>query len=86
MSNEDGGEILREFVINMYTTDKVLLDNTGNSVQCYEVALIIREFSGKWMYSYVWLSFLAVYLKLSHVQPATFQYKIKGCKKLINSR
>ena len=47
MSNEDGGEILREFVINMYTTDKVLLDNTGNSVQCYEVALIIREFSGK---------------------------------------
>ena len=35
VSNEDGGEILREFGINMYTTTKVLLDSTGNSVQCY---------------------------------------------------
>ena len=48
-----------------------VLYTTGNSAQCYAAAWMGREFAGKWIHAYVWLSPFAVYLKLSqHCQSA----------------
>jgi len=65
-------EIVRKFEINMYTllylkwiTNKVLLNSTGNSAQCYVAAWMGGESGGEWIHIYVWLSPIAVHLKLS---------------------
>ena len=39
--------------------------NTGNSAQCYMAAWMGEEFGGEWIHIYVWLSPLAVCLKVS---------------------
>ena len=80
--------MVREFEVDMYTwlnlkwiTNKDLLYNTGNSVQCYVAAWMGGEFGGEWIHRYVWLSPFAVHLKLSqHCQSAIPQYKIKSLK------
>ena len=66
-----GKGIVREFEIDMYTllylkwiTNKVLLNSTGNSVQCYVAAWMGGESGGEWMHVYVQLSPFAVHLKL----------------------
>ena len=53
----------REYGINMYTllhlkwvTNKVLLCNMGNSVQCYVAAWVGVELEGEWIQVYVGLS------------------------------
>ena len=70
---KDVGEgIVREFGMDMYTllyskwiTNKDLLYSIGNSVQCYMATWIGGEFGGEWILVYVWLSPMAVHLKLS---------------------
>ena len=64
--------IVREFGMDMYIllylkwiTKKVLLYSTGNSAQCYVAAWMGGEFGGEWIHVYVWLSLVAVHLKLS---------------------
>ena len=53
-----------------------------NSAQCYVAVWIGREFGGKWIRVYVWLSSFAVYLKLpQYCLSAISQYKIKSLKK-----
>ena len=84
-----GKGTVRESGINMYTllylkwiTSKVLLASTGNSAQCYGAAWMGGEFGGEWTHVYIWLSPLAIQLKLSqHCQSAIPQYKIKCFKK-----
>ena len=56
-------EIVRKFEINLYTllylkwiTNKVLLNSTGNSAQCYVAAWMGRESEGEWIHVHVWLS------------------------------
>ena len=41
------------------------LYSTGNSAQCYMAARMGEEFGGEWIHIYVWLSPLAVCLKIS---------------------
>ena len=41
------------------------MHNTGNSAQCYMAAWMGEEFGGEWIHIYVWLSPLAVCLKVS---------------------
>ena len=67
-----GEGIVREFGMNMYTllylkwiTNKDLLYFTGNSAQCYVAAWTGGQFGGEWIHLRVWLSSLAVHLKLS---------------------
>ena len=48
-----------------WITNKVLLYSLGNSAQCYVAAWKGGEFGGEWTHVYVWLSSLAVHLKLS---------------------
>ena len=48
-----------------WITNKVLLYSLGNSAQCYVAAWKGGEFGGEWIHVYVWLSSLAVHLKLS---------------------
>ena len=67
-----GGEIVREFGIDMYTVlylnwiaIKGLLYSTENSAQCYVAAQVGEEFGGECIHVYVWLSPVAVHLKLS---------------------
>ena len=48
-----------------WITNKVLLHSTGNSAQCYVAAWMGGEFEGKWIHVCLWLSPVAVYLKLS---------------------
>ena len=69
----EGWRLDREFWINVYTllylkwiTNKDLLCSTGNSAQCYVAAWMEGEFGREWIHVYVWLSPLAVHLKLSH--------------------
>ena len=61
-----------EFGMDMYTllylkwiTNKVLLQGTGDSAQCYVAAWLGREFGGDWLHVYVWLSSFTVHQKLS---------------------
>ena len=70
----EGGKegIVGEFGMDMYTllylkwiTNKDLLYSTGNSAECYVAAWRGEEFGREWIYVYVWLSPLAVRLKLS---------------------
>ena len=63
---------VREFGMDMYTllylkwiTNEDLLDSTGNSAQCYVAAWVGGESGGEWIHVYIWLSPLAVQLKLS---------------------
>ena len=46
-------------------TDKDLLYSTGNSAQCYVAAWMGGGSGGEWIHVYVWLSCIAVHLKLS---------------------
>ena len=62
-----------ELEIDLYTllylkwiNSKDLLNSAGNSAQCYVAARMGGEFGGKLIHVYVWLSHLAVHLKLSH--------------------
>ena len=48
-----------------WVTIEDLLDSPGNSAQGYVVAWMGGEFGGEWIRVYVWLSPLAVRLKLS---------------------
>ena len=65
--------IVREFGMDMYKllylkwiTNKDLLYSTGNSAQSYVAAWMGGDgFGGEGIYVFVWLSPLAVYLKLS---------------------
>ena len=47
------------------TTCKDLLNSTGNSDQSYVAAWMGWEFGREWIHVYVWLSSLAIHLKLS---------------------
>ena len=75
VAGEGWGEgIVREFGIDMYTllylkwiTNKDLLYSTGNSAQCYVAGWMGGVFGGEWIRAYVWLSPLAVHLKLSQL-------------------
>ena len=65
--------IVREFGMDMYImlnfkwiTNKNLLYSTWNSAQCHTEAWMGGEFKGEWVHIYIWLSFSAVHLKLSH--------------------
>ena len=67
-----GEGIVREFGMNMSTllyskwiSNKDLLYCTGNSAQCYVAAWTGGQFGGEWIHLHVWLSSLAVHLKLS---------------------
>ena len=44
---------------------KDLLYSTGNSAQCYVAAWMGRGLEGEWIHVYVWLSPVALQLKLS---------------------
>ena len=64
--------IVRDFGKVMYTllylkriTNKDLLYSTENSAQCHGAVWMGGEFRREWIYVYVWLSPLAVRLKLS---------------------
>ena len=78
--------MIREFGVDMYTrlnlkwiTNKDLLYNTGNSVQCYVAAWMGEGFEGEWIHIFVWLSPFAVHLNISqHCQSAIPQFKIKS--------
>ena len=48
-----------------WITNKNLLYSTWNSAQCCMAAWMGGEFEVEWIYVYVWLSPLAVHLKLS---------------------
>ena len=68
----NGEGIVREFEMDIYTilclkwiTNKNLLYSTWNSAQCYVAGWMRVEFGGEWVHVYVWLSPLAVHLKLS---------------------
>ena len=64
-----------------WITNKDLLYSTWNSAQCYVAASMGAGFGGEWIHVYVWLSPLAVHLKLSqHCQSAIPQNKIKSSK------
>ena len=84
-----GKGIVREFGINMYTllyvkwvTNRDILYSTGNSTQCYVADWMRGEFRGEWIHIYVWLSPLAVQLKLSQqCWSAILQFKIKSLQK-----
>ena len=67
-----GEGIARECGMDGYTqlyvkwiTNKDLLYSTGNSSQYYVAAWMGGQFGGEWMHVYVWLSHIAVPLKLS---------------------
>ena len=67
-----GEEIVRDFGKAMYTllyfkwiTNKVLLCGTWNSAQGFMATWMGGEFGGERIHVYVWLSPLAVHLKLS---------------------
>ena len=66
-----GKGIVREFVIYMYTlrylkwiTNKVLLDSTRKTAQCYVAAWMGGEFGGEYIhvYIYILLSPFTVYM------------------------
>ena len=48
-----------------WITNKVLLNSTGSSAQCYVAAWMGGEFRGEWIHVNVWLSPFAVHLELS---------------------
>ena len=48
-----------------WITNKDLLCSTGNSAQRDVAAWMGGEFRGEWIHAYVWLSPLAVHLKLT---------------------
>ena len=67
-------ELRREFVMDMYTllylkwiTNKDLLYNRVNSVQCYVAAWMGRRFRGEWIHVCVRLSPFALHLEISPV-------------------
>ena len=45
--------------------NKVILNSTGNSAQCYVAAWMGGEFEGEWTHVHVWLSPFPVHLKPS---------------------
>ena len=47
-----------------WLTKKDLLNSTGSSAQCYMAVWMGGELEGEWIHVYVWLSSLAVHLKL----------------------
>ena len=66
--------IIREFGMDVYTplylkwiANKDLLQNTGNSAQCYVAAWMGGEFGREWTRVYIRLSPFAVHLKLVHI-------------------
>ena len=55
-----------------WITNKDLLDNVGNSAQCYVAAWMGGEFGGEWIHVYVWPSPYAIHLRLlQHYESAT---------------
>ena len=71
-SKIQGGRVVREFGINMYTllyfkwiTTKDLLYNTGSSAQGYMAAWMGGEFGVERIHVYVWPSPFPVLLKLT---------------------
>ena len=80
-----GGGTVREFGMDMYTllylrwiTNEDLLYSSGNSAQCFVAGYVGGEFGREcgYTYVYVWLSPLAIHLKLSqHYESALPQYK-----------
>ena len=56
-----------------WITNKNLLDNIGNSAQCYVAAWMGGEFGEEWIHVYVWSSPFAIHLKLSqHYESAIY--------------
>ena len=58
-----GKGIVREFVIYMYTlrylkwiTNKVLLDSTRKTAQCYVAAWMGGEFGGEYIHVYIYIT------------------------------
>ena len=79
-----GKGIVREFGIDIYTllyvkwiTNQELLCSIENSTQCYVAAWKGREFAGKFIYVYVWLSLFVVHLKLSQYCNININKKLK---------
>ena len=79
-----GEGIVREFGIDIYTllyvkwiTNQELLCSIENSTQCYVAAWKGREFAGKFICVYVWLSLFVVHLKLSQYCNININKKLK---------
>ena len=62
---EDLGMDMYILLCLKWISDKDLLYSTWNSAQCYVAGWIRGEFGGEWIHVSVWLSPLAVHLKLS---------------------
>ena len=60
----ESGMVMHTLLYLKRITNKDLPYSTWNSVQCYAAAWMGRESSGEWIHVYVWLSPLAVHLKL----------------------
>ena len=77
-----GEGILRDFGKVMYTlphlkwiTNKILLNSTWNSVQCYVAAWMGVEFGGEWIHVYVWLSPFTLYYNIANWLYTPIQHK-----------
>ena len=60
----DSGMIMNILLYLKWITNKNLLYSTGNSAQCYVAAWMGGESGGDWIHVNIWLSPLAVHLKL----------------------
>ena len=60
----DSGMIMNTLLYLKWITNKNLLYSTGNSAQCYVAAWMGGESGGDWIHVNIWLSPLAVHLKL----------------------
>ena len=60
----DSGMIMNALLYLKWITNKNLLYSTGNSAQCYVAAWMGGESGGDWIHVNIWLSPLAVHLKL----------------------
>ena len=58
-------DILYMLLYLKWITNKDLLYSTGYSAQCYVAAWVGGDSGGEWTHVCVWLSLLAVHLKLS---------------------
>ena len=61
----ESGMVMHTLLYLKRITNKDLLYSTANSTQCYVAVWKGGEFGGEWIHVYVWLSPIAVHLKLS---------------------
>ena len=63
----DFGKVMYTLLYLKWITNRDILYSTWNSAQCYVPALMGGTFGREWIHVYVWLSPLAVHLKLSQL-------------------